>query len=106
MMGAWWRLGPLRTMLLSLFDASLSLSLLLALRVSLSLSAFPQAARGGKGQASRQDLLGIVGKIAQRPRHLQTALSLVYECARAHCANGSSVGGMVHPPLSSLDGSS
>jgi hypothetical protein len=64
-------------------------------------SALVHAARGGKPQ----DLLGIVGKIAQRPRHLQTALSLVYECARAHCANASSVGGMV-PPLSSLDGSS
>jgi len=68
-------------------------------------SALAHAARGETPQDT-QDLLGIVGKIAQRPRHLQTALSLVYKCARAHCAHASSVSGMVPPPLSSLDGSS
>ena len=40
----------------------------------------------GQERGRTEDLLGIVGKVAQRPRYLQTPLSLVDEGAGAHCA--------------------
>lgn len=40
----------------------------------------------GLERGRTEDLLGVVGKVAERPCYLQAPLSLVHECARAHCA--------------------